>query len=98
MGNRRCQLWSDMGLEVILQEQDSLPEQARPGTSYEFPGSGVSGAFVDRLVNGSNNPTGLIHGSLNSDVAGRYLFAVNNGIPGQPLIDGPAVHVEPGLH
>lgn len=51
-----------------------------PGTSFELPGSGVIGAFLD-----SNATTGLIHGSLSSSQPGRYRFAVRNG---QPVIDG----------
>lgn len=45
-----------------------------PGTSFELAGSGVNGAFLD-----SNTSTGLIYNSLNSDVAGRYLFQARNG-------------------
>lgn len=44
-----------------------------PGTFYEFPGSGVSQAFLD------SSPTGLIHSSRDSTVDGRYVFAVRSG-------------------
>jgi Nidogen-like len=43
-------------------------------TSFELPGSAVCGSFVD------SNPSGLIHGSLNSTQPGRYIFAVRNGV------------------
>src|SRR5262249_43977277 len=48
-----------------------------PGTFFELPGSGVNGAFLD-----VNVATGLIHGSLNSQTPGRYVFQVRNGAPG----------------
>ena len=48
-----------------------------PGTSFELPGSGINGAFLD-----SSAATGLIHGSLNSQAPGRYVFEVRNGVPG----------------
>ncbi len=44
-------------------------------TSFEMPGSGTSGAFLD-----SNPSTGLIHNSRNSFVLGRYIFPVRNGV------------------
>jgi hypothetical protein len=40
---------------------------------YEFAGSRVHSAFLD------SNPNGLIYGSLNSTVAGQYVFTVRNG-------------------
>jgi Nidogen-like len=46
------------------------------GTSFELPGSGIPGAFLD-----SNLSTGLIHNSLNSDQYGRYVFQVHGGTP-----------------
>lgn len=45
-----------------------------PGTSFELPGSGVSGAFLD-----SNPSTGLIHQSLGSGQPGRIAFQVRGG-------------------
>ena len=45
------------------------------GTYFELPGSGVSGAFLD-----SNRSSGLVYGSLNNSVPGRYLFRVRNGL------------------
>lgn len=39
----------------------------------EFAGSGVSGAFLD------GGPNALISGSLNSNIAGQYIFNVRNG-------------------
>jgi hypothetical protein len=43
-----------------------------PGTYYELPGSGVPGSFLD------GSSTGLIHGSLNSLVPGRYVLSIRN--------------------
>ena len=37
---------------------------------YQLPGSLTNGAFLDR------SPSGLVHGSANSDVVGRYIFHV----------------------
>ena len=45
------------------------------GLSLELPGSGVNGALPD------SSPGGLIHGSRNSVVPGRYRFEVRNGVP-----------------
>jgi putative cell wall-binding protein len=42
--------------------------------SFELPGSGTNGAFLD-----SNAVTGLVHGSRNSTVPGRYVFEVRGG-------------------
>jgi hypothetical protein len=42
---------------------------------FEFAGSRVNRAFLD-----SNLATGLIHGSLNSNIDGQYIFQVRNGI------------------
>ncbi len=42
-------------------------------TDYEFVGSGVSRALID------GGPNALIAGSLNSTVAGQYIFRVRNG-------------------
>ena len=44
-------------------------------TSFELPGSGVPGAFLD-----SNQNTGLIHNNRNSLQNGRYVFPVVNGV------------------
>jgi Zn-dependent metalloprotease len=46
----------------------------RDGTSFEFPGSGVNGAFLD-----DNRSTGLVHGNRNSTQQGRYVFNVRGG-------------------
>ncbi|HET8607092.1 MAG TPA: nidogen-like domain-containing protein [Gaiellaceae bacterium] len=61
-----------------------------PESSYEQPGSGDNGAFLD------SSPTGLVHGSLGSDHLGRYVFAVRSGRviqggggPSRPLIVVP---------
>jgi Nidogen-like/PEP-CTERM motif len=43
------------------------------GTNFELTGSGVNGAFLD------GGPNALISNSLNSNVAGRYIFNVRNG-------------------
>jgi hypothetical protein len=53
-------------------------------------GSNVCGAFLD---GGSN---ALISNSLNSNVAGRYLFNVRNGVIEQPptnVVPEPATYV-----
>lgn len=44
-----------------------------PGTSFELPGSGVVGTFLD-----SNRAKGLVHHSFNSSQLGHYVFAVRN--------------------
>jgi hypothetical protein len=43
-------------------------------SSFELPGSGVPGSFLD-----SNMATGLINNSLGTTVDGRYLFEVRSG-------------------
>ncbi|GAX62663.1 hypothetical protein SCALIN_C38_0026 [Candidatus Scalindua japonica] len=45
------------------------------GTFLELPGSAVNGALLD-----SNMVTGIIHNSNNSNLPGRYLFKVRNGV------------------
>ncbi len=52
---------------------------AQPGTSFQMAGSLVPGEFLD------GNPGGLIHGSFNSTVPGRYIFPIVN-IPDTVLI------------
>ena len=47
-----------------------------PGTSFELPGSGINGAFVD-----ANTDDGLIHNSLGSEQLGRYVIPVRTGTP-----------------
>jgi hypothetical protein len=48
--------------------------------SYEIPGSGVAGAFLD-----SNTTSGLIHNSKDSSQLGRYVFEVrNHSVVGDP--------------
>ena len=49
--------------------------------SFELPGSGIPGAFLD-----SNGPTGLVNNNLNSAQLGRYLFEVRGGAPLVPEI------------
>jgi streptogramin lyase len=49
--------------------------------SYEFPGSGTPGSFLD------GGPHALASGG-NTGVTGRYLFAVRNGQVDQPLTPG----------
>jgi hypothetical protein len=46
------------------------------GTYYEMPGSGIPGSFLDD----GTIVTALIYNGLNSDVLGRYVFPVRNGI------------------
>lgn len=64
------------------------------GDFFELVGSDVNGAFLD------GGPRSLVANSLNSDVAGRYLFAVRNGDvvvnPGNPE-DVPTPALLPGL-
>jgi hypothetical protein len=45
-------------------------------SSYELPGSGVDASFLD-----TNTVTGLIYGSLNSSMPGRYFFRFRSGEP-----------------
>jgi hypothetical protein len=62
------------------------------GTSFEFVGSGVNGAFLD---SGSNS---LIANRLNSGIDGRYLFTVRDGAVVQPGGDAiPTPALLPGL-
>jgi hypothetical protein len=57
-------------------------------TSFELPGSGVNGAFLD------NGPaaTSLIANSLNSSQLGRYVFSVRDGVvlPEEPTNAAPS--------
>jgi len=58
--------------------------------SYELPGSGVNGAFLDSGINCAGGlilpgPDALIQHSLNSDVDGRYIFQVRNGLVVNPV-------------
>lgn len=48
---------------------------ATVGSSYELPGSGISGYLLD------TSASGLIHGSQSSSQLGRYLYAIRNGQP-----------------
>jgi uncharacterized repeat protein (TIGR03803 family) len=43
-----------------------------PGASYQMDGSRIAGTFLDA------SPAGLVHGSLNSDVPGRYVTPIVN--------------------
>jgi hypothetical protein len=55
------------------------------GTFFELPGSGVNGAFLD------GGPNSLVGHSLNSNVLGRYVFAVREGQPVvTPTVPEPA--------
>lgn len=66
---------------------------AAPGESYELIGSGYRTAFLD-----SDQTTGLVNGSLNSDVLGRYRFEVRGGTPLNELgLVGQAIDVGPGI-
>ena len=56
-----------------------------PGSFYELNGSGVNGDFLD---GGANS---LVTNSLNSGVAGRYVFNVRNG-----SVSVPSAVPEPG--
>lgn len=46
------------------------------GTFFELDGSGVNGAFLDS----GPSSTSLVQNSLNSNVDGRYIFNVRNGV------------------
>lgn len=61
-----------------------------PGTFFELAGSAVNGALID------GGPNALISGSLNSNVDGRYLFSVINGVV-QPAVPVPPTVVLMGL-
>ena len=50
---------------------------------FELAGSGVNGAFLNA---GSSS---LVRGSLNSNVAGRYIFNVRNGVVAPPPMAVP---------
>lgn len=52
-------------------------------SSFELPGSGVPGSFLDA------GPNALVRQSLNSGVPGRLLFAVRNGALRQSLTANP---------
>ena len=52
--------------------------------AFELPGSAVNGALLD----GGPSSTSLIHNSLNSTIAGRYVFDVRNGVIGGPSPNG----------
>lgn len=65
-----------------------------PGTFLELPGSAVNGALLD---GGSNS---LVANSVNSNVAGRYIFTARNGSitpapvpapPSAPVAEPPSV-------
>jgi choice-of-anchor A domain-containing protein len=51
-----------------------------PGTSYEVPGSGLAGAFLDTSTHG------LIVRSVGSTLPGRQEFAVTAGVPSLPFV------------
>jgi uncharacterized protein (TIGR03437 family) len=56
---------------------------ATAGSSFELPGSGVPGTFLD------SGPSPLIRQTLNSDVPGRLLFQVRNGQVTQSISANP---------
>jgi len=60
--------------------------------SFEFAGSGTNGAFLDS----GPASTSLIQNSLNSNVLGRYIIPVRNGIPqpGEMQIGGTIVPID----
>jgi hypothetical protein len=57
-----------------------------PGSSFELPGSGAPGAFLD-----GNPTTGLANNRINSGMVGRYLFPVRAGTPTTRDSDGDGV-------
>jgi len=60
--------------------------------SFELPGSGTPGAFLD------GGPNALVSNSQGSNVPGRYIFAVRNGTIDAPLTAGtkPSINVNEG--
>lgn len=66
----------------------------QPGTFFEFPGSGVPGAFLD-----DNLSTGLIHSSASAGAAqrGRFVFQVSSGTPDVDAFDSDRDGVPDGL-
>jgi len=58
------------------------------GSSYELDGSAVHGAFLD------SSPTGLVRGSHDSNVMGRYVYQFRGG----SLVRDMAVNTAPTLH
>jgi hypothetical protein len=63
-----------------------------PGTSFELPGSGVNGAFLN------GGPFALAENSFNSDVVGRYIFEARGGdiVVPPPPEPPPSEVPEPG--
>lgn len=62
--------------------------------TLELPGSGVCGAFLDSGTPAvAPVPNALVRNSLNSNVAGRYIFNVRNGLVVDPT---PTPIPEPG--
>lgn len=57
--------------------------------SFELAGSAVNGAFLD------GGPNALSANSLNSDVTGRYLFSVRNGVvlPPTTVVPEPSTYI-----
>ncbi len=60
-----------------------------PGTSYEFPGSGVPSSFLD------GGASGLVHHNRNSPIPGRYIFAILHRPP--PVIPAPGALLLGGI-
>ena len=54
-------------------------------TAFEIAGSATCGALLD-----TNASSGLIYNSLNSTVAGQYIFTVRNGEVGNNAVPEPA--------
>jgi hypothetical protein len=61
----------------------------RPGTSFELPGSGVPGYFLDA------SSTGLVHNSLYSPIPGRYVLSLFGDQA--PVVPAPAALVLGGM-
>ena len=61
------------------------------GSFYQLPGSAVGGAFLDGGGNALNT------NDLNSNVAGRYLFTVRNGVVTHTTPDGGSMIALLGL-
>jgi hypothetical protein len=62
-----------------------------PGTSFELPGSLISGQFLD------NGPRALARRRLNSPVLGRYLFRARDGVLSPGLSITSANALPPGI-
>jgi hypothetical protein len=71
-GNAVCQNIPPTGTSAFVGYSDGTNT---PGNSFNLPGSGVAGAFLD------GGPHALISNMLNSNTSGSYVFFVHLGVP-----------------